>query len=105
MTSKSNYDLVKKVPTHIHCLQFSPIRHNGKCAEILVNFDESNQKSYSFRFDRYGKRNGLNITKNEGSTEMRSVKGDYRKAADDCFQGWLKGTKIHTLDIRFCRKN
>ncbi|KAF1760130.1 hypothetical protein GCK72_008376 [Caenorhabditis remanei] len=99
LTSKSNYAVVKSVPTEIYCLQFSPFRFSSKSEEIFVFFDEDTQNSFQFiRMDK-----DVRFVEKHGEVEVRDKifkKREFREMADDCFQGWLIGTRIRTLDIR-----
>ncbi|CAL2037649.1 unnamed protein product [Caenorhabditis brenneri] len=99
LTSKCTHLAVKSLPTSIKWLQFSPIRYNAKCAEIIISFKEELQ--YSFHFERAVGGCSLKVTRNGEVLKVRSMgtKG-FREAADECFQGWLTGTEIDTLDVR-----
>ncbi|CAP21269.1 Protein CBG24730, partial [Caenorhabditis briggsae] len=103
-TCKKNYELVKNVKIPVYCLQFCPLRYNSKSAEILVNFDEENQNSYSFYFDRNGLNNSLKTTIKSNGLDCvyspRGLEAEFRLMADLCFQGWVMGSKIELLDIR-----
>ncbi|UMM25734.1 hypothetical protein L5515_005434 [Caenorhabditis briggsae] len=104
VTCKKNYELVKNVKIPVYCLQFCPLRYNSKSAEILVNFDEENQNSYSFYFDRNGLNNSLKTTIKSNGLDCvyspRGLEAEFRLMADLCFQGWVMGSKIELLDIR-----